>query len=103
MNIRGRIYLWLGWTLTIIDILVFSLRVYSRAILTRSIGSDDFLIAFSVVSTEHRFHEKQMILGLSQQILTIVGNAGITLHVKNGFGVHQSELTVGQFAEAQKW
>ena len=48
-NAKGIAYVSLQWTFTLIQILVISLRVYSRTLLTRSVGSDDFLIVVAFV------------------------------------------------------
>ena len=46
---RGAIYLGLGWALTSLVVVAYSFRIYSRALLTRSLGSDDVAITIPVV------------------------------------------------------
>lgn len=53
-NNRGVIYLPVGWILTIFAIMAYFLRMYTRAWLTRSLGSDDFAITLGFVSNTNR-------------------------------------------------
>lgn len=46
---RGIYYVAISWVTTIIAVAAVSIRLYSRAFLTRSIGSDDFAILISAV------------------------------------------------------
>lgn len=50
-NHRGIAYLALAWSLTFIATTLCAIRLYSRTILTRSVGSDDFAIVFALVGT----------------------------------------------------
>lgn len=50
---RGIYYAAIGWTLTVIALVVVATRLYSRCVLTRSAGSDDFTIAISAVSNRN--------------------------------------------------
>ena len=81
---RGVYYLALGWTLTGIAIVTVALRLYSRMVLTRSAGSDDFTIVFPV-------------------ILTLVGEIGDTLAVRDGLGRHVQLFDDRQLATIAKW
>lgn len=45
----GTPYMALGWALTGLVVLAVSLRIYSRIFITRSFGSDDVAILFSMV------------------------------------------------------
>ena len=51
-NHRGIAYLVLTWGLTFIATIVCTIRLYSRTILTRSVGSDDFTILVALVCTK---------------------------------------------------
>ena len=46
---RGLYFVILSWIFSVAGALTVAVRVYSRAFLTRSIGSDDFAIIFAVV------------------------------------------------------
>lgn len=81
---RGTYYLILGWTLTGIAIVSVILRLYSRTLLTRSAGSDDFTILFPV-------------------ILTLVGELGDTFAVRDGLGRHVQLFNDMQLANIAKW
>lgn len=54
-NTRGIAYLSCQWTLTAVGTIVVALRLYSRTLLTRSVGSDDFFIAIAFVRVVHCF------------------------------------------------
>lgn len=47
---RGPAFVAVAWVLTLVAIVVYAIRIYSRTLLTRSLGSDDFTMAFGVVS-----------------------------------------------------
>lgn len=81
---RGHWYLVLGWTLTAIALVSVALRLYSRTLLTRSAGSDDFTILFPVV-------------------LTLVGELGDTFAVRDGLGKHVQLFDDWQLASIAKW
>ena len=49
---RGIYYIILAWVLTVIMLIAVGIRLYSRGVLTRSIGSDDFFIVIATVSLE---------------------------------------------------
>ena len=46
---KGIVYVSLEWIFVLVQILVITLRVYSRTFLTRSVGSDDFAIVIGFV------------------------------------------------------
>lgn len=48
-NTEGIVYVSLEWVFILVQILVITLRVYSRTFLTRSVGSDDFCIVIAFV------------------------------------------------------
>lgn len=48
-NSKGIAYVSCQWTLTLLALVIVPLRVYSRAFLTRSFGSDDFFIIIPLV------------------------------------------------------
>lgn len=48
-NTKGIVYVSLEWVFILVQILVITLRVYSRTFLTRSVGSDDFCIVIAFV------------------------------------------------------
>ena len=53
-NAKGIVYIALQWVLVVVQMLVITLRVYSRTFLTRSVGSDDLFIVIGYVrSTLH--------------------------------------------------
>ena len=55
-NAKGIAFVYYEWNLTGIAVLAVGLRLYSRAFLTRSIGSDDFVLIPGTVClnmTEH--------------------------------------------------
>ncbi|KAI9711556.1 MAG: hypothetical protein M1820_002121 [Bogoriella megaspora] len=81
---RGIYYIIIGWTLTVILLVVVALRLYSRAALTRSIGSDDFCIAIAA--------------GLSFYC-TIQD----TIAVAQGLGRHESLLSPLHLKQVNKW
>ena len=47
---RGIPYLVIGWVLTFLVLMAVVVRIYSRSLLTRSLGSDDFTIVIATVS-----------------------------------------------------
>lgn len=53
---RGVYYLAIGWVLTSIAIIVVCTRLYSRAYITRSIGSDDYAVVISMVRPSCPLH-----------------------------------------------
>ena len=57
---RGIYYTTIAWVLTVIALVVVAIRIYSRAFLTRSLGSDDFAILVSVVSRYDQLLYRQM-------------------------------------------
>lgn len=48
-NSKGIAYVSCQWTLTLLALVIVPLRVYSRAFLTRSFGSDDLFIIIPLV------------------------------------------------------
>lgn len=48
-NAKGIVYISIEWLFTLVQILVVTLRVYSRTFLTRSVGSDDLFIVIGFV------------------------------------------------------
>ena len=48
-NSKGIAYVTCQWTLTLLALVIVPLRVYSRAFLTRSFGSDDLFIIIPLV------------------------------------------------------
>lgn len=66
-NHRGIAYLVLGWSLTFIAMLLCTIRMYSRTILTRSVGSDDFAILVALVRANPTF-----LLTMVNVLLTLV-------------------------------
>ena len=46
---KGIVYISLEWIFILVQILIITLRVYSRTFLTRSVGSDDFSIVIAFV------------------------------------------------------
>ncbi|KAI9667146.1 MAG: hypothetical protein M1831_001323 [Alyxoria varia] len=81
---QGLAYVLTNWALTLVIYFVFSLRIYSRTLITRSVGSDDFTIAFSVV-------------------LSTFAAVVNTIQVHAGLGRHQSELTPEQYSINEHW
>ena len=51
-NAKGIVYVALEWIFILVQITVITLRLYSRSILTRSIGSDDFFIVIAFVEVD---------------------------------------------------
>lgn len=52
-NSVGIAYVSLQWIFTAIALIAVTLRLYSRTLLTRSVGSDDFLITIAFVRLAH--------------------------------------------------
>ena len=75
---RGIYYLAVGWALTGVAIVVVALRLYSRILLTRSAGSDDFAIVISLVRVPRPAGRSLSSLGAYcfDQVLTVVGEIG---------------------------
>ena len=48
-NAKGIVYISFEWFFTFVQILIVTLRIYSRIFLTRSVGSDDFFIVIAFV------------------------------------------------------
>ena len=48
-NAKGIVYVALEWIFILVQITVITLRLYSRSILTRSMGSDDLFIVIAFV------------------------------------------------------
>ena len=48
-NAKGIAYISFEWVFVLIQIVVITLRLYSRTFLTRSVGSDDFFIVIGFV------------------------------------------------------
>lgn len=48
-NAKGIVYISFEWVFILVQILAVTLRVYSRAFLTRSVGSDDLFIVIGFV------------------------------------------------------
>ncbi|KAL8890164.1 MAG: hypothetical protein Q9215_002639 [Flavoplaca cf. flavocitrina] len=83
-NSVGIAYVSLQWIFTAIALLAVTLRLYSRTLLTRSVGSDDFLIAIAFVL-----------------------NVAVTISdfkaFENGWSQHESHLPSEMYAIEQKW
>ncbi|KAI9714793.1 MAG: hypothetical protein M1820_000082 [Bogoriella megaspora] len=84
MEDRGVYYLILAWTFTAIMLIVVALRLYSRAFLTRSIGSDDFTITIGA-------------------LLSLYSMIQDSIWVHDGLGRHESQLTEAQLSQVNKW
>ena len=48
---KGIAYISFEWATSFVELIVVSLRLYSRGVLTRSIGSDDFAILIAFVGS----------------------------------------------------
>ena len=45
----GTAYVVSAWFLVLVEFIILGIRLYSRTLLTRSVGSDDFFIVIGVV------------------------------------------------------
>ena len=94
----------IGWVLTSIGLVVVSLRLYTRAVLTHSIGSDDFFIVIPAVSVPFAFRTSYIHNDTDiRQLLQIYECISDTFDMQNGFGQHDWTLSKENIAESTKW
>jgi hypothetical protein len=77
-------FLVVGTTLTAFVVLAWATRIYTRLLLTRSIGSDDFAITLSVA-------------------FCIFGAVGGGIQVENGLGKHKDQISTHAFDREELW
>ncbi|KAI9679009.1 MAG: hypothetical protein M1822_007435 [Bathelium mastoideum] len=81
---RGTVYISVGWTLTSIMLVAVLLRLYTRTLLTRSIGSDDFAICIGTC------------ISISSMIQEI-------WWYRAGAGKHESLLNQYEISQVNRW
>lgn len=100
---RGVYFIICSWILFVSLTVVVSIRVFSRSLITRSIGSDDIAIIIPVVcKAMGKPHHANRRLTL-EQILIAFGSVTDTLAVHNGLGRHENTLSNTQYEQALKW
>ncbi|CAO1601331.1 hypothetical protein XANCAGTX0491_004999 [Xanthoria calcicola] len=83
-NTRGIAYVSCQWTLTAVGTIVVALRLYSRTLLTRSVGSDDFFIAIAFILN----------------VAATISDLKAFLH---GWSQHERTLSPEAYSMEQKW
>lgn len=92
---RGDWFLPIGLTCTILAVFAVVVRFYTRAFLTRSLGSDDLAIIPPFVSG--RPHDLCALHSLKlQTISATAGQVFDSIMVVKGFGVHEKYLSTDE-------
>ncbi|KAI9696360.1 MAG: hypothetical protein M1820_008202 [Bogoriella megaspora] len=81
---KGIAFIACEWSLCLIQFLVVLTRLYSRAFLTRSLGSDDIVMA---------------LVSCLICVTAVMDLEGLF----NGWAQHVGDITVGQYSSEQKW
>lgn len=89
--------------LIFIEVIVTTLRLYSRTFLIRSVGSDEFHISIGFVRFTLLIFPGRWTADGPIQVVSIARVVSDLQSFRNGWAQHESDLTSEMYVAQQKW